>query len=152
LTNGAILSGLNQVAATDAEGIVNTYNADLAHAIQRIRAETPRANRATYARRVQDWAEARSAWKAGQIAITTDTKGRAMALQDFAAQNGTGGGRAKLLPTKAVCPVCQGWIARGWVPLSVATNNPGPWHPNCPHYWVVAYEGGIDCEDMWLGE
>ena len=63
LREGPILSELNEVAERDAESIVNTFNYDLAVAIQHIKQETPRANRRTYAAKMSAWNERRSGWK-----------------------------------------------------------------------------------------
>lgn len=154
LTTGPILSALGEEAAADAESIVNTYNYDLAIAIAHIRTETPTANRYVYAHRLRQWHEARSAWKVPQIAQMTEQKARARAQQDFAEQNGRRTGIARMQPRTAACPICQGWIARGDVPVRVALNNPPPYHVNCPHLWDID-TGRVsrdECPDLWMGE
>ena len=130
LGNGAILSELNEMSKQDATSIVNTYNADLASAISYIRAEVPTANRYVYAKRLGVWEQNRASWKDAQIAQYTQGSARAKAQQDFRYNNNTFG-TAVLEPTRAVCPICQGWVARGIVPLNIALNHPGPFHPNC---------------------
>jgi len=56
-----------------------------------------------------------------------------------------------LQPRSAVCPICNGWITRGEVPIQVAVGSPGNFHTNCPHLWAISPpkmpEGG--CADLW---
>lgn len=153
LGNGAILSELNDLSQRDAASIVNTYNYDLAVAIRYIRAEVPTANRYVYAKRLGEWEQKRASWKNEQIAQYTEGSARAKAQQDFY-QNNHAFGVATLQPTQAVCPICQGWVARGEVPLNVAQNNPPPYHPNCPHGWSVSYEKipPDQCRYLWVGQ
>ena len=153
LGNGAILSELNDISQRDATSIVNTYNADLANAIAYIRAETPTANRFVYAKRLGEWEEKRASWKNAQIAQYTENSARAKAQQDFRANN-SAFGYAELLPKRAVCPICQGWIDRGKVPLNIAQNHPPPYHVNCPHLWSISYEkvAPTDCATLWMGQ
>jgi hypothetical protein len=153
VAGGAVLNRLNEMSRGDAESIANTYNYYLAAAIIRVGQEKPRANRFVYAKGVRDWSPGYWAWKRPQIDEMTDNTARAMAQQDFYRQNGAFGS-ARLLPTQAVCPICQGWVARDVVPLRVALNNPPPYHVNCPHVWEtdpdrVARE---DCPNLWMGE
>lgn len=130
LANGPILSQLNDDSLRDSASIVNTYNYDLASAIARIRTDTPRANRWTYAKRLGAWDAKRASWKEPQIAQYTEISARGLAQQHFYNINGSFG-TAVLRPEPAVCPVCIGWVARGEVPLAVAMANPPPYHPNC---------------------
>jgi hypothetical protein len=153
LANGPLLSELNDACAAWAESIANTYNYDLAVAIQNIAAETPMANRNTYAKRLRDWHEQRSGWKNPQIAQYTDGAARAQAQADFYRFN-PNLGTATLEPTEAVCPVCQGWIERGEVSLRVALNHPPPYHPGCPHGWRTEPDRvpRDECPLLWMGE
>ncbi len=152
LTNGYILSELEEASRQDAASIAATYNYDLAVAIAHIRAETPTANRYVYAKRLQEWSAARATWKDPQIAQFTEGSARALAQQHFYQFNNNVG-MAVLEPKRAVCPVCQGWIDRGEVPLHVAMNNPPPYHPNCPHGWATT-PGRVaqsECPMLWMG-
>lgn len=153
LNNNDALTALNDAAGGDAESIVNTYNFDLAGAIVNIASETPSANRNTYVKRLMDWEDKRNTWKAGQIAGYTEGAARSMAQQDFFRFNNIGG-TAELMPTEAVCPICQGWVNRGEVSLREAENNPPPYHANCPHLWETFPEQVPDdeCADLWMGE
>ena len=153
LRNGDILTTINEMCETDAASIVNTYNYDLAVKIMQLGAENPRGNRYFYAARLRTWEQERAQWKDVQIAQYTDASARAKALQDFTQFNGAMG-TAVLQPTSAVCPVCQGWITRGEVPLREATNDPPPYHLNCPHYWDTypdRWPKG-ECDELWMGQ
>jgi len=153
LSNGPILSELNDIYIQHAASIVSTYNYDLAMQIAHVREETPRANRHTYAARLRDWDTNRASFKQPQIAQMTEAVARALAQQHFHQHNGQTG-VAVLEPTVAVCPVCIGWIARGEVPLPVALNSPPPYHINCPHYWNTQPQqrSAESCELLWMGE
>jgi len=154
LVNNGILTVLGDLARSTAESVVSTYNRDLAFAIEAIRSETPTANRYTYASRLRKWSTKRSGWKDPQVAQQIEGQARAMAQQEFYARNLRKTGYAILRPRTAVCPVCQGWINRKWVPLQTALNAPPPYHVNCPHKWDTRPNqvppGG--CRDLWMGE
>lgn len=149
---GASLERLAQLYQGHAEGIVNTYNYDLAGAIIQIGSEVPTANRHVYASRLRGWEARRAAWKTPQIAQSTVGYAVAQAQQDFYRYNRIDG-VAVLRPQTAACPVCAGWVARGEVSVQVATNNPPPYHPNCPHAWRVS-PGRVSadgCRSLWMG-
>jgi len=152
LTNGAILSQLNDMCQQDAQSIANTYNYDTAAAIVSIRSNVPTANRHVYAFRLRKWNTKRAQWKAPQIEQFTDSSARSLAQQHFYAYNDIQG-VAILQPRSAVCPVCMGWVARGEVPLPVAMANPGNWHPNCPHKWQTFPNrvAKLECPNLWMG-
>lgn len=153
LRNNSILTGLNRIATEWAAGMVNTFNYDLAIAIRHIRNELPKANRYVYAHRLEAWAAARDRWKLPQVEGMVEGEARSRAQQDFYDMNGRGG-VAVLRPEKAVCPICQGWVARGEVPLRVAQNNPPPYHVGCPHTWLTQPErwAAEECGLLWMGE
>ena len=153
LGNGSILTQVNGLCKEWAKSVTNTYNYDLAGAILNIASETPTANRNTYARRLQEWDANRTAQRAPLIAQYTEGAIRALAVQHFYQYNGAMG-YAVLEPSTAVCPVCQGWIDRGKVPLHVAMNHPPPYHFRCPHSWTT-YPDGVapeQCPMLWMGE
>lgn len=154
LTTGAALTELNDKAKEDAASIVATYNYDLVSAIEHIKAQTPSANRNTYASRLAEWDLARNSWKSPQIAEYTEGYARSLAQRDFASMNNLGG-VARLEPTTAKCEVCSGWIRRGDVPVREATANPPPYHPFCPHIFVTSYDPLVpksECPLLWVGE
>lgn len=153
LTNNSIISEINEESKRDAASIVNTYNFDLATQLIKVRSETPTANRNTYASRLRPWKDARAKWKDPQINEWSTNTAVARAQTDFHDINSTFG-TAQLRPRKAVCPICIGWINRGDVPVRVATNNPPPYHLNCPHFWKFDTEkiARQDCPLLWMGE
>ncbi len=154
LGNNDILSRLNKDSLKDAESIANTYNYYLALAIAAIGAEVPTANRYVYAHRLQNWSE--NYWRARMQMIQeySENSARRDAQRDFFTLNNNMMGVAKVEPNTAMCPVCRGWIARGWVPLRVIIDDAPPYHPRCPHLLVtkpdvVARE---ECPYLWMGE
>jgi hypothetical protein len=152
LANGPILHAIAEESERDAAGIANTYNYELAGQLEAIRQDTPRANRHVYARRVSAWADKRNVDKSSVIAQWTEGTARARALSEFVTHNG-GFGSARLEPLTAVCPVCEGWIRRGEVPLRTAANNPPPYHPRCPHVWATSPDkvAKEECPLLWMG-
>ena len=154
LGNNASLKALADASAQDAQSIVNTYNYDLAAAVRNLGREVRTANRHTYAKRLGEWDAKRAAWKAGQITQYADSSARALAQQDFYRFNAAVLGIAEMQPKQAQCPVCQGWISRGAITLREALNNPPPYHPSCPHYWVTRPErvAASECPRLWMGQ
>jgi hypothetical protein len=153
LGNGDILSALNDLGKRDAASIVNTYNYYLALEIIRAGQANPRGNRYYYAAKVTAWHPTYWIPKEEQITQFADMSARAMAQQDFYQYNGGIMGSAKLEPRKAVCPVCQGWIDRGAIPLRTALQYPPPYHPSCPHYFQITAKhiAKEDCPLLWMG-
>ena len=155
LTTGDTLSELNDDSKADAESMANTYNYDLAIAIQHIRNETPRANRHTYAKRLQSWETARTKWKAEQVARWTEGSARNRAQADFYRLNGIGG-TAIVRPGSAAEPVCRGLINRGRIPLQEAMSIAMPVHVGCIHFFEISPNTDdrvprSECGEMWLG-
>jgi len=162
LTNADIIERLSQDSQRDAESIANTHNYFLAVEILRIgetstgpvRRVLPVLRIPEYAKALKAWSENYWAFKKPQITLMADNSARTKAQQDFYIQNRGVAGTAKLEPTTAVCPICQGWIARGIVPLRVALNNPPPYHQNCPHIFSTRPDkvAAEDCPLLWMGE
>jgi len=127
------LADLEQMSAQDAESIINTYNYDLAIAIANIAAGL--GGLAILAL-LQEWEERRLAWKTKVIVQYTEISARELGQRAFYWGKDYEG-YAMLEPRTAVCPICQGWIDRGRVPVRVAMNNPPPYHIRCPHTWDI---------------
>lgn len=152
LTNGLEIETLRQEAAFRAAGIVDTYNRDLAFAIRAIRAETPTANRNTYARRIQAFTESRDTWKNAQIALMSSGFATQRATEAFLRRNPTVRAEAVVAgPRPAVEPECQALIDAE--PFD-ANNLPArfPLHLNCPHEWEIRDVIGADCDTLWTGD
>lgn len=145
---------LDQRSVDDARSITNTYNRDLARKITQTRQETPRANRNTYAKRIRDWSKERDAWKDKDIRTQTANSARAQAQRDFYQKNGITEGHAVLRPRTAVCKICLGWIARGEVPVNVATSDAPPYHNFCNPAGtkILTPVGERNIEDFVLGD
>jgi len=153
LTAGPSLTALNDMSRIDAASIANTFNYDVAIAIENIGIEVPTANRNVYVKRLSEWEARRDRWKSAQIAQYAEGTARSLAQADFAEFNDLEG-YAVLLPKAAVCPVCIGWVKRGQVPLKVAMNNPSSFHPMCPHIWETraGQVPKLACPDLWMGD
>jgi hypothetical protein len=153
-----IVNELNALSTRDAHSITATYNYDLALAIIAHGQAHPRANRYSYAKALRSWEAARNTWKIPQIQQYTESSARGFAIRDFYNYNAELlRGSAIMLPTRAVCPICKGWIRRiadhGPVPLRVAAANPTPYHPNCPHTWITLPNriAPSECPLLWMG-
>lgn len=133
----------------ESEGIADTYNRDLAKAIQKIKDTVPSANRYTYVSQLRAWEAARRIWKMTQISLHTIMTSRDQALKAFSDRNNLAP-TVELYPKKAAEPICQGWINRGIVSYRVAKNNPSPYHVGCLHYWRPKFVKG-DCDNLWIG-
>ncbi len=153
--SGPELSAMSDLSATDAQSIVDTYNRDLALAVIVTRAETPRANRNTYASRLTKWDKNRSSWKDRQVAMQSVLDARSLAQKSFHELNpGLEGSAILIGPDPAREPICQGWLNRGRVDIQVAINNPSPFHLNCPHTWEITHTSKLnkdECRDLWMG-
>lgn len=155
LTSGPFLSELSDIYQTHAESIVNTYNYDLARQIENLYEQNHRGNRHYYAYHLRQWHTIRAQLKDPQIKMMTQGTATSLAQTHFYQMNGTMDAVAVLVPTVAVCPVCQGWIDRGEVPANEAINHPPPYHPNCPHKWNFKRADKLPpehCELLWMGE
>jgi len=152
LTNPSILSTLENLAKFSADSIVNTYNYDLLVKLDSVLVNDPTISKTALVRELKSWDNSRKKAKIPVVQSSLEAEARSNAQIDFRRLNGPEG-RAKLLPKKAVCPICQGWVNRGWVDAKVALTNPPPYHPNCPHVWEMDYETFTesDCRQLWLG-
>lgn len=152
LTGGPALAELDRMSKADAEAFTEAYNSDLTAAIFQIGQDTPTANRNVYAARLREWEGKRAEAKAGALAGWVASSARSLGFEQFHKNNKLEGS-AHLEPGTAVCPVCQGWIARGVVPIRVASNNPPPYHQNCNHGWVTTPEKVAlgECDSLWTG-
>jgi len=149
-----IMTEMHEESQSEAVGIANTYNYDLALAIRYIRSETATANRHVYAKRLGVWEGTRAEWKSRQISLWNTMKWQDRAVQDFLLHNPQlqDKGYAIMMPRNvAVCDVCKRWIARGKFPIEEARNQEWPAHLNCPHYVETHYRAKADCSEMWVG-
>lgn len=155
LSGGPTLAEFNRQSETEAESIVSTYNYDLAIQIQAIRAETPTANRNTYASRLKEWDGARAKWKATQIAQWTEGGARDQAQKDFIQNNGIQNeGYVTVEPKVAAEPICEGLIKREAIPMREAVGIKMPVHIGCIHSFVTHPDRipRAECANLWVGE
>lgn len=137
----------------EGKGIVNTYNYDLANAIDAIHDKIPTANRTTYAKYLGQWHSARSQWKDPQISLHNRMEWRSKAIIDFTRMNNIQG-YAKLVPSShASCDICRMWIRKGKVKLEAVKRVIEEWPPHlsCIHSWEIYPLGDLRCEDLWVG-
>jgi len=153
LSEGPVLSELNDLSRDDAMSIANTYNYELGIAILAISSDTPRANRFAYANRLAKWENRRAKHKDDQIATHTNLTARSLAQRDFNQFNDIDGTAQLVGPNPAAEQICQGWLNRGMVTKQVAVNNPSPFHLGCPHVWDFTLKklNREDCQDLWMG-
>lgn len=140
-------------AAEEGKGIVNTYNYDLAYAINAIHDRFPTANRNTYAKYLGQWDQERAKWKNVQISLHNRKEWQAKAALDFTRNNNIEG-YAMLVPrNRASCDICKAWIRKGKVPLRDAQRVMEEWPPhlNCIHSWEIKPIGDLRCEELWVG-
>lgn len=148
-----MLKEAHEQSVKEGQGIVNTYNYDLANAIDLIRDRIPKANRATYAKYLGQWHQDRSVWKDVQISLHNRMEWRSKAITDFLAMNSIEG-YAQLVPsTHAVCDICKALIRRGRMKIEEAKQHIDNWPPhlNCIHHWEVKPLGDMRCEELWVG-
>lgn len=140
-------------SAEEGAGIVNTYNYDLAYAINNIHDQFPTANRVTYAKYLGQWDQKRASWKNVQISLHNRMEWKAKAAYDFTRNNNVEGYAILVPDNKASCAICRGWIKRGKVPLAEAQRVMQGWPPhiNCIHSWNVKPLGDLRCEELWVG-
>lgn len=144
----------HEQSVQEGQGIVNTYNYDLAMAINAIHGQIPSANRNTYAKYLGQWHESRASWKTVQISLHNHMEWRSRAQTDFMRMNNIQG-YARLMPaTRASCDICKAWIRRGKVPLDEARRIIEQWplHLNCIHSWEIKPLGDMRCDELWVGQ
>lgn len=157
LRPGIVQQEMLAESETDADSIANTYNYDLAKAIEHIKATVPSANRHVYAKRLKDWHEERSKWKSLQISLWDTGKWRSRALTEFLSNNAELiKGTVELLPKGGAEPVCDNWTKRGKMRITnqlLTVIAEWPPHLNCPHFWDFETDKVLeeDCAKLWVG-
>lgn len=153
---GAELRIIAHRAQTVAEGIVNTYNYDLAHEILRIGEEVRTANRNTYTARLYRWDAARKGWKYAQIAETETAWAINMGKDAFHTYNSDIPAQAEVVPNKTQCPICAEYVRGNPYPSMAELYRRCilPAHPYCPHHGRVIPSGKPSpetCRQLWRG-
>jgi len=152
VTDQAVMTALNERSGFAAKSIATTYNKDVRQEIARIRAEVPKANRWTYAKRLDAWEKNRASWKAEQIAYTEMGTTIQQAKMDFMRQNHLEP-NGRVVPDTAQCGYCEELAGMGWMSFAEIEGLGLPAHVGCIHSAEFSYEGmtmpGIG--DLWLG-
>lgn len=167
---------VEEEAEASAESIVNTYNHDLARAINSIGEEAEGAGPdgedleeptvSEYKRRLfgnsrfalfvgAAWFAVRSAWKKVQIAMTEAAKSINLGINLFYRNSPEIDPMAFLVPFDAVCPICiAGVEGNPWPSMSeLIAAGPWPAHNNCVHFPAPADEAEpVDADWIWTGE
>lgn len=160
LTDPAEMKKLAGRAKEVSEGVADTFNDDLLRALEGfekqwvdLHGSRKGMNRLWLAKRAQEWEGERAIWKGAQIAITENTWTVDRAKEAFVKRNALDG-RARVLPEAAVCDICKGYVAMGWVALQEADRVfEIPNHVNCIHFIQLdADKGSVPpCDELWAG-
>lgn len=156
LTNGKVLKELKRDAVLTAKGIAETYNKALvARTDKVVEAERTRGlNRATLAKRLNDWDRERSVWKSEQIQRTEAAKTSLIATELFVEASGLETEiRYKLLPPDSEYrhPDDVAAIARRVLTAEELRRMDLPAHPNERHAPHLAFPRRVDRSALWLG-
>ncbi len=158
---GPELTAIRERADWAATSITGTYNLNLAKEIIRIGADTPTANRNTYAFRLFKASDSWDAlyWQRKQTEVAqveTMTMINA-ATADFYVRNGDMlQPTANVIPQMAVCPICQAMVdGNPWPSVDeVYRQFDVPPHLNCPHYVDATPDRRLtadECRQLWVG-
>lgn len=145
------LTELVAMSREDAQSISTTYNREMTAQIERLYADNPRGNRFYYAARMEAWSRERTAWKAPQIAVTTDTQTTEYARRRFREMNYDGRERYVFSGAAPTCRACTRLFGAGIVDAAFIRANPTPVHPGCPHTWQTVQPKQLDCGELWIG-
>lgn len=170
ITDPDVLAELRQQTDSIAQGIVNTYNTDLAAEVYTTWIE----HRGTLGRQsserllwedINSWAEARADNRAEMVAVTETGRFYNQGVKDFMAQNASRGltvVRVYVTPDECQCNGCLELVQDGpYTPEEAAGLNV-PLHPRCVHLLSpqleimtpeeAAAEGAGTPGDWWTGQ
>lgn len=142
---------LARQSLADAQSIAKTFNRDLNAQINRIYNENPRANRATYYKRLNEWSKKRATWKNLTIGLNTDGTARYLATTRFYEMNASLSRSFVASGPPATCKICIRIFAAGVVTRDYVSRHPLPAHLNCPHFYRSAAPVRAQCGSLWLG-
>ena len=153
---GAELRAIAQHAQKIAEGVVNTFNYDLAAEILSIGEDYKQANRNVYTSRLYKWESARAKYKYAQISGTETSWGINSAKEAFHSYNAALRAQAEVVPKDTKCPICAGYVARNPYRsmADLYRQCQLPAHPNCPHHGVAIMDRALsrdECRELWKG-
>lgn len=146
------LAELKAMCDEDARSIAHTWNTQLENEITRLFTANPRGNRTYYYSNIAQWNFRRNQYKAGQIALYTDSSTRAYTENRFRVENGLRGQKyVYQAQPPHVSEECIKRFAAGVVDEAYVQRHPVPAHVNCPHNWVVINADQVGCTDIWVG-
>lgn len=147
------LAELKAMCAEDARSIANTWNSELENEITRLFTANPRGNRNYYYSNIAQWNFRRNQYKAGQIALYTDSSTSYYTANRFRQENGLRGQKYvyQALPPH-VSEECIKRFAAGVVDEAYIQRKPTPAHVGCPHNWIALNPAQIGCDGMWVGQ
>lgn len=154
----ALLGRLQAKAEATAEGVVDTWNRDLANAVGQNWIDlSAQEGRQMSQVKLND---AIDAWQSGRLdsKVTTWTHDaaadvNAMALQDWQDNNGTVS-MCRFVGGDTDEPICAELLAEygDWTPIDEAENDFGSYpHPNCIHDWETQHNDVSPDQSLWTG-
>jgi hypothetical protein len=159
ITDPALLAGFQQQADAAANGIIETFNRDLATQVGSSWIDLS-AQRGTQMSQqwlsdaTSSWVSDRADWKAEQIAITESTSAWGDAQQDWQDRNPQAVSMVRVTPDTAACQDCQDAVdAYGdWTDPSDFDDPGFPLHPNCLHSLDYQAADVTDDTPVWNGQ
>lgn len=149
--SGEQLAHLQEMADSDVESIMQTFQADATKELTRLYEENPTASRQFFVESMRAWADRRIAKKALFIAFNTETRAREYGRAEFAKHNYPESALYSFKGAAPVCADCMRLRAMGPVSYEVTLQYPNPQHPRCEHYWQLVHKPKIDCGNLWAG-
>ena len=149
LGEGELLSWVRERADWAAQTICDTYNRDLAFAIEAVIAQYPKANRWVIAYHLRDWEAGRQSWKADQIATTEAFVTANEAKMEFYGMNAITEPKA-WFGYSLICEQCQAIAAQNPYKLRDAQAIGLP-HVGCLDQWHIEPGEMVECSELWLG-
>lgn len=149
--SGEQLQYLQDLADSDAQSIMNTWNKDASKELGRLYEANPTASKDFFVQSMKAWADARIADKALFIAFNTETRAREYGRSQFAIHNYPETTKFLFRGASPVCEDCMRLWAMGAVDLAYTQKFPNPQHPRCEHYWKPVRKPKVDVNNLWIG-
>lgn len=156
LTNSKVLKQLKTEATVTAKGITATYNRELVNKTDAVVAaeRTRGLNRATLAKRLNDWDRERSLWKSEQIRQTEAVTTANVAADLFVKASGLEAEvRYRLTPAESSHddPNDLAAVAGDLLTSGELADMGLPAHPGERHSPVIAFPKDMDTSALWMG-
>lgn len=148
---GAELAYLQDMATSDAESIINTWNKDSAKELGRLYEDNPTASKSFFIESMKAWSDGRIEQKALFIAFNTESRAREYGRMRFMQENYADTTKFLFKGGSPVCERCMYLWSLGAVDFDVIEQYPNPQHPRCEHRWVAQRKPKVDCANLWVG-